>query len=145
MQPTAALSFCPEKMPKRREVVKPESVNGCISPQQLEPFGATQSSAATKEKTPSRSGASSERLRLFDTRFGAPGSHDIHQRVNCGLEQTFPVPSMCELKTLYHTYYNFGGETGTPSEARHRHASFRGRIHGNLALGFFFVVYRKGH
>lgn len=50
---------------------------------------------------------------LFDTRFGAPGSYDIYRCVDCGFEQTFPVPSISELKHLYETYYNFSGETGT--------------------------------
>jgi SAM-dependent methyltransferase len=50
---------------------------------------------------------------LSDTRFGTPGSYEIHRCVRCGLEQTFPTPSASELKELYETYYNFGGETGT--------------------------------
>jgi SAM-dependent methyltransferase len=50
---------------------------------------------------------------LSDTRFGSPGSYDIQKCVHCGLEQTFPTPSASELKELYETYYNFGGEMGT--------------------------------
>jgi SAM-dependent methyltransferase len=50
---------------------------------------------------------------LYDTRFGAPGTYDIYRCVDCGFEQTFPVPSISELKHLYETYYNFSGETGT--------------------------------
>jgi SAM-dependent methyltransferase len=50
---------------------------------------------------------------LSDTRFGVPGSYDIYRCTQCALEQTFPRPSMSELKRLYETYYNFGGETGT--------------------------------
>ncbi len=50
---------------------------------------------------------------LSDTRFGVPGSYDIYRCAHCGLEQTLPRPSASELKRLYETYYNFGGETGT--------------------------------
>jgi len=50
---------------------------------------------------------------LVDTRYGTPGSYEIHQCVHCGLEQTHPVPSLPELKELYETEYNFGGERGT--------------------------------
>jgi SAM-dependent methyltransferase len=50
---------------------------------------------------------------LSDTRFGVPGSYDVYRCTQCDLEQTFPRPSMSELKSLYETYYNFGGETGT--------------------------------
>ncbi len=50
---------------------------------------------------------------LADTRFGVPGSYDIYRCAHCGLEETLPKPSASELKRLYETYYNFGGETGT--------------------------------
>lgn len=50
---------------------------------------------------------------LADTRFGVPGSYDIYRCVRCRLEETLPRPSPSELKRLYETYYNFGGETGT--------------------------------
>jgi 2-polyprenyl-3-methyl-5-hydroxy-6-metoxy-1,4-benzoquinol methylase len=50
---------------------------------------------------------------LSDTRFGSPGTYEIRRCIKCGLEQTFPTPSVSELKDLYETYYNFGGETGT--------------------------------
>lgn len=50
---------------------------------------------------------------LADTRFGVPGSYDIYRCAHCGLEETLPRPSASELKRLYETYYNFGGETGT--------------------------------
>jgi SAM-dependent methyltransferase len=49
---------------------------------------------------------------LTDTRFGTLGSYEIHRCVRCGLEQTFPMPSLPELKKLYEAQYNFGGETG---------------------------------
>jgi len=50
---------------------------------------------------------------LVDTRFGTPGSYEVLRCVQCGLEETLPRPSASELKRLYETYYNFGGETGT--------------------------------
>jgi SAM-dependent methyltransferase len=50
---------------------------------------------------------------LSDTRFGVSGSYEIYRCTRCALEQTVPRPSTAELKTLYETYYNFGGETGT--------------------------------
>jgi SAM-dependent methyltransferase len=50
---------------------------------------------------------------LSDTRFGTSGSYEIRQCGRCGLEQTWPVPSLAELKKLYEAQYNFGGETGT--------------------------------
>ena len=50
---------------------------------------------------------------LSDTRFGVPGSYDIYRCARCSLEETLPRPSASELKRLYETYYNFGGETGT--------------------------------
>lgn len=42
-----------------------------------------------------------------DTRFGVPGTWTIRQCGRCGLEQTHPVPSVTELKSLYETHYNF--------------------------------------
>lgn len=50
---------------------------------------------------------------VTDTRFGLPASYQIHRCVCCGLEQTVPVPSATELKELYETHYNFGGERDT--------------------------------
>ena len=50
---------------------------------------------------------------LTDTRFGTPGCHEIRRCRRCGLEQTWPVPSLADLKKLYEAQYNFGGETGT--------------------------------
>src|ERR1700757_2617959 len=50
---------------------------------------------------------------LSDTRFGVPGIYDIYRCAHCELEETQPRPSAPELKRLYETYYNFGGETGT--------------------------------
>lgn len=47
---------------------------------------------------------------LFDTRFGIATSYWVAQCEKCGLEQTVPLPTSEELKALYETYYNFGGE-----------------------------------
>jgi len=59
---------------------------------------------------------------VTDNRLGSPGSYDIRRCVHCGLEQTFPTPSISELKQLYETYYNFGGEAST------RYARWRERF-----------------
>jgi SAM-dependent methyltransferase len=50
---------------------------------------------------------------LFDTRFGTPGSYEIHRCVRCAFEQTFPLPTLAELTELYKMHYNFGGERDT--------------------------------
>ena len=50
---------------------------------------------------------------LTDNRLGTPGTYDIFRCVGCGFEQTFPAPSLSELKNLYEVHYNFGGEKGT--------------------------------
>ncbi len=50
---------------------------------------------------------------LVDTRFGTPGSFEVQRCIRCGLEQTFPVPSLAALKELYEVEYNFGGEKDT--------------------------------
>lgn len=42
-----------------------------------------------------------------DTRFGVPGTWSIRECLICTLEQTQPVPSASELKTLYESHYNF--------------------------------------
>lgn len=47
---------------------------------------------------------------LFDTRFGITTPYWIANCEHCGLEQTVPLPTSEELKVLYETYYNFGGE-----------------------------------
>jgi len=51
--------------------------------------------------------------RVVDTRFGVPGEYAISRCSACGLEQTLPLPLPEDLKLLYETYYNFGGERGT--------------------------------
>jgi SAM-dependent methyltransferase len=50
---------------------------------------------------------------VIDFRFGSPGRWTIVRCTACGLEQTAPRPTGPELKTLYETYYNYGGEKGT--------------------------------
>src|ERR1700730_5656291 len=52
-------------------------------------------------------------ISIFDTRFGIDGEYEIWRCSKCGLEQILPVPAPSQLKSLYETYYNFGGETGT--------------------------------
>ena len=47
---------------------------------------------------------------LVDNRLGTPGTYDIERCVQCGFEQTQPLPSLSQLKELYETYYNFGGQ-----------------------------------
>jgi SAM-dependent methyltransferase len=50
---------------------------------------------------------------LFDTRFGIDGIYGVACCRRCGLEQITPVPTPAELKNLYESHYNFGGEKGT--------------------------------
>jgi hypothetical protein len=40
---------------------------------------------------------------LTDNRLGTPGSYEIRRCLHCGLAQTFPTPSVSELKELYET------------------------------------------
>jgi SAM-dependent methyltransferase len=48
-----------------------------------------------------------------DNRFGVPGTWRIRRCASCGLEQTEPLPTQAELKSLYEAHYNYGGESGT--------------------------------
>jgi SAM-dependent methyltransferase len=50
---------------------------------------------------------------VHDTRFGIPAVYHIARCTACGLEQTVPLPTLLELKSLYADYYNFGGEKRT--------------------------------
>jgi SAM-dependent methyltransferase len=50
---------------------------------------------------------------IFDTRFGINGTYGVAICDRCGLEQTEPAPTALELKNLYESHYNFGGEKGT--------------------------------
>lgn len=58
---------------------------------------------------------------LFDTRFGIRGYYAASRCDTCGLVQLSPLPSQDELKDLYETHYNFGGEHDTTyTSLRHR-------------------------
>jgi len=59
---------------------------------------------------------------VFDTRFGVPEFYAITTCSRCQLEQTVPKPNPVELKRLYESFYNFGGEKGT------RYTSMRQRF-----------------
>jgi SAM-dependent methyltransferase len=50
---------------------------------------------------------------LFDMRFGIDDSYEVRRCLHCGLEQIFPVPTPAQLKSLYESHYNFGGERRT--------------------------------
>jgi SAM-dependent methyltransferase len=52
-------------------------------------------------------------LHITDNRFGVPGEYGICRCSACGLEQILPRPNADDLKQLYETYYNFGGERET--------------------------------
>jgi SAM-dependent methyltransferase len=47
---------------------------------------------------------------ITDNRLGSPGSYAIWRCVDCGFEQTYPLPTQAELTELYTTHYNFGGQ-----------------------------------
>jgi SAM-dependent methyltransferase len=71
---------------------------------------------------------------IADWRFGSPGVwHIVHCR-DCGLEQTAPRPTGAELKTLYETFYNYGGEKGT------RYTSFRDRFFASKLYRFVLKI-----
>jgi len=72
------------------------------------------SSGARKETCILCESALERILKWFDRYpFWNAGSYEVHRCSECGLEQTWPVPSLADLKTLYEAQYNFGGETGT--------------------------------
>jgi 2-polyprenyl-3-methyl-5-hydroxy-6-metoxy-1,4-benzoquinol methylase len=50
---------------------------------------------------------------VYDTRFGIDGIYEVWRCGWCQLEQMFPVPAPAQLKSLYESHYNFGGEKGT--------------------------------
>ena len=50
---------------------------------------------------------------VFDTRFGINADYCVVHCTECGVEQIKPLPTVDELKDLYQTHYNFGGETGS--------------------------------
>jgi 2-polyprenyl-3-methyl-5-hydroxy-6-metoxy-1,4-benzoquinol methylase len=50
---------------------------------------------------------------LFDTRFGIEGTYSFARCGTCELEQILPLPTAAQLKHLYESHYNFGGEKDT--------------------------------
>ena len=93
-----------------------QSAGGLGHPSNTKEFPATHRSSEEAGKEGCvLCGSATERILsgLTDTRFGTPGSYEIHRCRDCGLERTWPVPSLAELKMLYEAQYNFGGETGT--------------------------------
>jgi 2-polyprenyl-3-methyl-5-hydroxy-6-metoxy-1,4-benzoquinol methylase len=88
----------------------------------------------------------SELAGLFDDRYGAPGTYDIRQCRRCGLEQTWPQPSEEDLKELYESFYNWGGDGATAySRLRERFLAsglYRGwlRVDGDMSFHL-----RRGH
>lgn len=71
---------------------------------------------------------------LFDTRFGIEDVWDICRCTDCEIEQTVPPPSSEELKDLYGTYYNFGGEKGTI------YTGFREYFFSSVLYRFWLIV-----
>lgn len=74
---------------------------------------------------------------LFDTRFGIATPYWIAYCGNCGLEQTVPLPTSEELKALYETYYNFGGEE---SEIESRYVQFRKLFQNSWLWDFWLMI-----
>ena len=76
-----------------------------------------------------------EELRgLTDNRFGSPGEYYIAKCEHCGVLQTIPVPDTEQLKKLYETYYNFGGEKGT------RYTKSREAFFSSIAYRFWMAI-----
>lgn len=71
---------------------------------------------------------------LFDSRFGIPGSYTASICMACGLEQLVPLPTQDELKYLYESYYNFGGEQNT------RYTLLRERFHLSSLYHLWLVL-----
>jgi 2-polyprenyl-3-methyl-5-hydroxy-6-metoxy-1,4-benzoquinol methylase len=71
---------------------------------------------------------------LFDTRFGIPVHYSSAICKSCGLEQLAPPPQQDELKQLYETYYNFGGEQNT------RYTFLRERFHLSSLYHLWLVL-----
>lgn len=74
---------------------------------------------------------------LFDTRFGIAAPYWSARCKNCGLEQTIPLPTSEELKILYETYYNFGGEEG---ETASRYVHFRKLFQNSWLWDFWLTI-----
>ena len=92
-----------------------QAINSLSQTSNTEVSQAVLTSSEAGNETCILCGSASERILsgLTDTRFGTPGSYEVHRCRDCGLERTWPVPSLTELKTLYEAQYNFGGESGT--------------------------------
>jgi SAM-dependent methyltransferase len=71
---------------------------------------------------------------VFDTRFGIKDKYEIGRCPICGTEQILPLPSIRDLKDLYETYYNFGGEKGTI------YTGFREYFFSSVLYRFWFIV-----
>ena len=74
---------------------------------------------------------------LFDTRFGIATPYWSARCNNCGLEQTIPLPTSEELKILYETYYNFGGEEG---ETASHYVQFRKLFQNSWLWDFWLKI-----
>jgi len=74
---------------------------------------------------------------LFDTRFGIAMPYTIVCCEKCGLEQTSPLPSNDELKVLYETYYNYGGEEG---EKESRYVKLRALFQNSWMWDFWLKI-----
>lgn len=74
---------------------------------------------------------------LFDTRFGIATPYRSAYCENCGLEQTIPLPTDEELKTLYEAYYNFGGEE---AESASRYVQLRKRFQSSWLWNFWLKI-----
>jgi SAM-dependent methyltransferase len=71
--------------------------------------------------------------RVYDTRFGIPDEYRIAGCSQCGLEQTRPIPSQLDLKTLYEQHYNFSGEANT------RYTRLRAAFHRSRLYSLFVI------
>ena len=74
---------------------------------------------------------------LIDTRFGITTPYWSARCKNCGLEQTIPLPTSEELKILYETYYNFGGEE---DEIANRYVHFRQLFQNSWLWDFWLTI-----
>lgn len=71
---------------------------------------------------------------LFDTRFGIDTEYKIAGCVNCGLEQTAPLPNQAELNSLYEKFYNFSGESNT------RYTKLRAKFINSVLYRFWLLI-----
>jgi len=71
---------------------------------------------------------------VYDNRMGADGVFSIAACTGCGVEQTLPVLSPDDLRRLYESHYNYGGENKTP------YTSLRARFLGSLVYRIWLVL-----